>query len=114
VRSLAADPAPAYPQRRSRITVTTTTTGLASMRYRHFIPVCCLLPLLASATSCLPTTERDLQMAQLINEMSDAVNDIKNQQMYMQDQLDSLVMVSAKQDSLIRQLANLAGVAVPP
>lgn len=84
------------------------------MRYRQFIPACCLVPLLAMVTSCLPTTERDLQMAQLINDMSDAVNDIRTQQMYMQDQLDSLVTVTAKQDSVIRQLANLAGVIVPP
>jgi hypothetical protein len=80
---------------------------------RRFVPALFLLLPLVGAAACLPTTERDLQMAQLINEMSDAVNDIKTQQMYMQDQLDSLGMVAAKQDSIIRQLANLAGVVVP-
>ena len=83
------------------------------MRRRLLVSAACLLLPLAGATACLPTTERDLQMAQLINEMSDAVNDIKTQQMYMQDQLDSLGTVAAKQDTIIRQLANLAGVAVP-
>jgi len=73
-----------------------------------------LLALLAGASACLPATERDFQMAQTINEMSDAVNEIRQVSYELQDRVDSLVFVIAKRDTVIRQLANLAGVTVPP
>ena len=67
-----------------------------------------------AATACLPTTERDLQIAQAINEMSESFNEIRQQQALIQDELDSLRMTALRQDSIIRQLANLAGVQIPP
>jgi methyl-accepting chemotaxis protein len=73
-----------------------------------------LLALLAGASACLPATERDFQMAQTINEMSDAVNEIRQVSYELQDRVDSLVFVIDKRDTVIRQLANLAGVTVPP
>ena len=72
------------------------------------------LALLAGAAACLPATEKDFQMAQTINEMSDAVNEIRQVSYELQDRVDSLVFVIAKRDTVIRQLANLAGVSVPP
>ncbi len=73
-----------------------------------------LLALVVGATGCLPATERDLQVAQTIQEMSDAVNEVRVLSYELQDRLDSLTTVVAKRDTVIRQLANLAGVPVPP
>lgn len=68
----------------------------------------------ASAISCLPATEKDFQMAQTMIDMGDAINEIRTLQYEMQDRLDSLTRVIQKQDTVVRQLANLAGVPVPP
>ena len=73
-----------------------------------------LLPLAIVASGCLPATERDFQMAQTVTEMSDAVNEIRQMSYELQDRVDSLTTIIAKRDTVIRQLANLAGVQVPP
>lgn len=67
-----------------------------------------------AVSGCLPATEKDFQMVQTIQEMSDAVNEIRQLSYDLQDRVDSLVMVIARRDTTIRQLANLAGVPVPP
>ena len=72
------------------------------------------LVMLAGMSACLPATERDFQMVQTITDMSDAVNEIRQHSYELQDRLDSLTAVVAKRDIVIRQLANLAGVPVPP
>lgn len=63
---------------------------------------------------CLPATEKDFQMVQTINDMSDAVNEIRQLSYELQDRIDSLTLVVARRDTTIRQLANLAGVPMPP
>ena len=73
-----------------------------------------LLAIVTSVSGCLPATERDLQMAQTVSEMSDAVNEIRQLSYDLQDRVDSLTTVVAKRDTVIRQLANLAGVQIPP
>ena len=65
-------------------------------------------------SGCLPPTERDFQLAQTINEMNEAVNEIRQLSYELQDRVDSLSMMMARRDTVIRQLANLAGVPVPP
>ena len=65
-------------------------------------------------SGCLPATERDFEIAQTITEMSDAVNEIRQLSYELQDRIDSLTTVVAKRDTVIRQLANLAGVSIPP
>lgn len=65
-------------------------------------------------SSCLPATERDFQMAQTVTEMADAVNEIRQMSYELQDRVDSLTTIVARRDTVIRQLANLAGVQVPP
>ena len=67
-----------------------------------------------AASGCLPATERDFQLAQTINEMSDAMNEVRQLSYELQDRVDSLSLIVAKRDTVIRQLANLAGVPVPP
>ena len=70
--------------------------------------------LLVAAVSCMPPTERDFQLAQTVSEMSDAMNEVRQLSYELQDRVDSLTFVMARRDTLIRQLANLAGVTVPP
>jgi hypothetical protein len=68
---------------------------------------------LVVSVSCLPSRQ-DVDTAQALIEIGDVLNDIRMTQADMQDQLDSLKWSLARRDSVIRQLANLAGVAVPP
>lgn len=63
---------------------------------------------------CAPPSQQDMQTAQALQDLGDAYNDIRLHQQEMQDQLDSLRLVVARRDSVIRILANLAGVQVPP
>ena len=72
------------------------------------------LALVMIVSGCLPATERDFQMAQTVTEMSDAVNEIRQLSYELHDRVDSLVIVVARRDTVIRQLANLAGVPIPP
>ena len=69
---------------------------------------------LVAMTACLPATDKDFEMVQTIADMSDAVNEIRQLSYELQDRVDSLARVLAKRDTTIRQLANLAGVTVPP
>ena len=65
-------------------------------------------------SGCLPATERDFEVAQTIQEMSDAVNELRQLSYELQDRVDSLTTAVAKRDTVVRQLANLAGVSIPP
>ena len=69
---------------------------------------------LVFVAGCLPATERDFEVAQTIQEMSDAMNEIRQLSYELQDRVDSLIVIVAKRDTVVRQLANLAGVSVPP
>jgi hypothetical protein len=72
------------------------------------------LLVLVMVWGCLPATERDFQMVQTVTEMTDVVNEIRQLTWELQDRVDSLTRAVAKRDTVIRQLANLAGVPVPP
>jgi hypothetical protein len=62
---------------------------------------------------CGPVTEQDLQIAQALVEIDDAINDVRQLTYELHDRVDSLSLVVARRDTVIRQLANLAGVQVP-
>jgi hypothetical protein len=62
---------------------------------------------------CGPVTEQDLQIAQAMVEIDDAINEIRQLTYELHDRVDSLRFVVAQRDTVIRQLANLAGVHVP-
>jgi len=66
-----------------------------------------------AASSCLPSRQ-DVDTAQAIIEIGDAINEIRTAQSELQDQIDSLKWAIAKRDTVIKQLANLAGVVIPP
>lgn len=68
--------------------------------------------ILASASCATPRFQADVatQLRAAADEMQ-----IQRQDMaIMQEQIDSLKVVAAKQDSIIRKLANLAGMPIPP
>jgi prefoldin subunit 5 len=51
--------------------------------------------------------------AQTIVEMGEAVNALQQETAAMQAQVDSLSAVVARQDTVIRQIAGMAGVPLP-
>lgn len=55
----------------------------------------------------------DVAIGQTIMEMGEAVNALQAETAQLQWQVDSLGMIVARQDTVIRQLAGLAGVPVP-
>jgi hypothetical protein len=69
--------------------------------------------ILLALTACTPPSQQDLQTAQAMAELGESFNDIRLIQQELQDQVDSLRTTVVRQDSVIRTLANLAGVQVP-
>ena len=64
-------------------------------------------------TSCR-SPQADALIAQQMREMGDELNNARQEQALMHDQLDSLRRVVVSQDTLLRQLAGMAGVPVKP
>jgi hypothetical protein len=70
---------------------------------------------LCAGAGCTPRglSQSDTQTGQALIEFSDALTDLREVDAALQGQVDSLARVVARQDSLLRQIANLAGVPVP-
>ena len=51
-------------------------------------------------------------MSEQIIQLGDGFNDLRQDTAALQQQVDSLRLVVARQDTVIRQLANLAGVPI--
>jgi hypothetical protein len=66
---------------------------------------------LLAVGSCMPS-QQDVQTAQALQDLGVAFNDLRLVQQEQQDRIDSLVQALARQDSTLRTLANLAGVAL--
>ena len=49
-------------------------------------------------------------MSEQIIQLGDGLNDLRQDNAALQEQVDSLKLIVARQDTVIRQLANLAGV----
>jgi septal ring factor EnvC (AmiA/AmiB activator) len=62
-------------------------------------------------TACMPS-QQDVQTAQALEDIAVSFNEMRQVQTDQADRLDSLMSVLARQDSVIRTLANLAGVQV--
>jgi hypothetical protein len=56
----------------------------------------------------------DAQLVEQMRQLADELNASRQDAAAVQAQIDSLRTAIAKQDTIVRQLANLAGVAVPP
>ena len=89
------------------------TPSFSTRRRSKRVTLCSALAL-ALTLGCSPPSQQDIQTAQALQDLGVAYNDIRLQQQEMQDQLDSLRLVVVRRDSVIRILANLAGVQVPP
>ena len=66
------------------------------------------------AAACAPDTTAGINTAQALVELGDALNAVREEQSILQTQVDSLREVVARQDTVLRQIANVAGVPVPP
>ena len=74
--------------------------------------VACPLALALACAAC-PASRADVAMSEQIIQLGDGLNDLRQDNAALQQQVDSLRLVVAKQDTVIRQLANLAGVPLP-
>ena len=70
-----------------------------------------LLALAIGAGACYPNTA-DIATGEMILGLSDALDDLRLETAILQDQIDSLVVITARQDSLLRRLANHTGMPV--
>jgi hypothetical protein len=69
----------------------------------------CALALALACTAC-PASRADVAISEQIIQLGDGLNDLRQENAMLQQQVDSLRLVVAKQDTVVRQLANLAGV----
>ena len=67
------------------------------------------LALVLICSGC-PASRADIAISEQIIQLGDGLNDLRQENAVLQQQVDSLSLVVAKQDSVLRQLANLAGV----
>jgi len=70
-----------------------------------------IVSLLAAASCRDPRAEANI--AQAMIDVSSTLTEIRQDLGDLHNQVDSLKWVAARQDTIIRQLANLAGVPVP-
>ena len=69
---------------------------------------------LAAAIGCGITDKPAVNTAELLNETQEMVAGLRDELAGLQNQIDSLHIEIARQDSLIRALANLQGMPMPP
>jgi hypothetical protein len=62
------------------------------------------------ACAACPASRADVAISEPIIQLGDGINDLRQDNAALQQQVDSLRLVVARQDTVIRQLANLAGV----
>ena len=65
--------------------------------------------ILAMICTACPTSRADIAISEQIIQLGDGLNDLRQDNAALQQQVDSLRAVVAKQDSVIRQIANLSG-----
>ena len=69
---------------------------------------------LGACNGVIPSPSREASQGQVMMDLADALNQMRDQSAGLQDQLDSLRDVVYQQDTVIRKLAFAAGVPVPP
>ena len=69
----------------------------------------CAVALALICAAC-PASRADVAMSEQIIQLGDGLNDLRQDNAVLQQQVESLRVVVAKQDTALRQLANLAGV----
>lgn len=66
------------------------------------------------ATGCPSDPVAQADAAQVITELADAIGELQQNNAMLQDQVDSLKLIVARQDTMIARLAAVTGVPVPP
>lgn len=66
------------------------------------------------ATASCATPKFQAALATEIRAAADEIQAQRQEMMLMQEQIDSLKLAMAKQDTVIRRLANLQGMPLPP
>lgn len=69
--------------------------------------------LLLGLASCNAGPSPDVSTGQALIELGDALNAVREENALLQEQIDSLRTVVARQDTLLRRLAASAGVPAP-
>ena len=69
-----------------------------------------LVLIMALGLAACPASRADIAMSEQIIQLGDGLNDLRQENAVLQQQVDSLILVVAKQDTVIRQLANLSGI----
>ena len=64
---------------------------------------------LSIVLSGCPASRADVAISEQIIQLGDGLNDLRQDNAVLQQQVDSLSRFVARQDTVIRQLANLAG-----
>jgi hypothetical protein len=65
-------------------------------------------------SGCLRNPSADAATAQALTEIADQLGAMQQDNAALQNQVDSLRTVVARQDTVVRRLANLAGVPMAP
>jgi septal ring factor EnvC (AmiA/AmiB activator) len=68
----------------------------------------------AAVTGCLRNPSADVATAQALAEIADQLGAMQQDNAALQHQIDSLRTAVARQDTVLRRLANLAGVPMTP
>ena len=75
---------------------------------------CGALAVALLCVSACRSPKADALIAQQMREIGDELNSSRQETAVMHEQLDSLRIIVIRQDTLLRQLAGMAGVPVPP
>ena len=81
-----------------------------AIRRAALVAAILILGFVACAT---PPTRSERDAAQIANDMADAVHELRQSNADLRASIDSLSQVVARQDTLLRQVAVVAGVPVP-
>jgi hypothetical protein len=84
------------PQRGPRLAIAAASLGVAAL------------------TGCLRNPSADAATAQALTEIADQLGAMQQDNAALQHQVDSLRVLVARQDTVLRRLANLAGVPMAP
>jgi hypothetical protein len=72
-----------------------------------------VLFVLTLAVAACPSSPADVNTAQQLTDIADAMNALRHDNAILQDQIDSLRVVAARQDTIISRLAAHAGIPIP-
>ncbi len=84
-----------------------------SSRRRRILFAVAALALAAAPAACVASPSAEIAQAELLLDISDAVNALRAENASLQDQVDLLEVAVARQDTLLRRLAAMNGVALP-